>query len=95
MQAKSEHAGSPQGLLSRRWRTLAALVAGVAVALLSLTEARTVVHETFGSDWLGLAMYVCGAVVIVAEGDRLFAQRAATRAAQRRRIAAGDREAPG
>jgi hypothetical protein len=60
---------------SRRWPAWLALAAGTAVSLLAVFTAYHLggLAEGSGSDWLGLAFYLCGAVVTVTQGVVLLA----------------------
>lgn len=62
---------------SRRWPTLVALGAGMTVSLLAMFMAYHFggISEGPDSDWLGLAFYLCGAVVVVTQALYLLALR--------------------
>jgi divalent metal cation (Fe/Co/Zn/Cd) transporter len=76
------HASNPptvesHSFWSRRWLTLLALGAGITVSLLAMFTAYHFggISEGPDSDWLGLAFYLCGAVVVVTQALYLLALR--------------------
>lgn len=77
MQASNPRSVGSRSLWSRRWPTLLALGAGSTVSLLAMFIAYHYggIGEGPDSDWLGLAIYLCGAVVVVTQALYLLAVR--------------------
>lgn len=77
MQASKPVSTESRSFWSRRWPTLLALSAGVTVSLLAMFIAYHFggISEGPDSDWLGLAFYLCGAVVVVTQTLYLLALR--------------------
>ena len=77
MHASNPSTAESRNLWSRRWPTLLALGAGMTVSLLAMFVAYHFGGFSEGpdSDWLGLAFYLCGAVVVVTQALYLLALR--------------------
>lgn len=77
MNAPLTSATESRSFWSRRWPTVLALGAGITVSLLALFAAYHFggADDSPDSDWLGLAFYLCGAVVAVTQVLYLLAAR--------------------
>lgn len=77
MHASNPNTFASRSLWSRRWPTLLALGAGMTVSLLAMFVAYHFGGISDGpeGDWLGLAFYLCGAVVVVTQALYLIALR--------------------
>jgi hypothetical protein len=75
------------GRLKRNWQALIALVGSVSICVLAIVDA-CAGRCARGSDWLGLAIYLCGAAVFVAETEALRAAQASPHTAVDSRVIA-------
>lgn len=76
---------APNSFWKARWPTVLAFAAGLVVAALSIYGASHFgsIDDSAGSDWIGLALYLCGTIVILSQGCYLLVAALRFRSARR------------